>query len=88
MPRFSLVTKIKKKRINMLMNLLIIFLPEGQEQEIGICTKILGSNFFSIKLLSSTVYTLVETIGVARKNLKKSRQFVSGIDKFVIISKI
>ena len=55
-------------------------------QEIGICNKILGSSRFSIKYIDSITNKGVECVGIARRNLKRSRQFV-GLDKYVIISK-
>lgn len=88
MPRNTTGGNKNKKKANKHVNEFInrkLEIPEGQEQEIGICTKILGSSRFSIKYVDTNENTLVETIGVARKNLKRSRQFV-GVDKFVIIS--
>ena len=71
------------KHVNKIMNRKLE-IPEYDEQFIGICTKILGSSRFTIQYIDND-NTKQEKIGIARKNLKKSRQFV-GVDKFVIIS--
>lgn len=60
--------------------------PDGNEQEIGICIKTLGSGRFTIRYFDTQKQTLVETIGIARRTLRKRQQWVKP-DYYVIISK-
>ena len=84
MPRNTTGGNKNKKKANKHVNDFInrkLELPDGKEQEIALCVKILGSSRFTIKYVDSLKNEMVECVGIARKNLKRSRQFIS-IDNY------
>lgn len=86
MPRNTTGGDKNKKKGNKYVNQMInrkLEIPDDKEQFIGICIKNLGSSRFTIQYIDNNEKK--ECIGIARKNLKKTRQFVA-IDKFVIIA--
>lgn len=89
MPRNTTGGNKNKKKANKHVNEFLnrkLELPDGKEQDIALCIKILGSSRFKIKYVDSLKNEMVECIGIARKNLRRSRQFVS-IDNYMIITK-
>ena len=84
MPRNTTGGDKNKKKGNKYVNQMInrkLEIPDDKEQFIGICIKNLGSSRFTIKYVDSLKNEMVECVGIARKNLKRSRQFIS-IDNY------